>query len=271
VRKLIAVAVLVLAGGLSTGVAQAQTFDHSAFDALLRANVVDGMVDYEAFRKAPTFPTYLDSLNKAEIAKLDPKELLAYWINTYNAYTIQLILSHNEKESIRNFNKSMGIAGHGPWREKLVKAGGQIYHLDNVEQDIIRKDYFTKVAKEPRIHFALVCAAMGCPPLRSEAYTGAKLDAQLNDQAATFLLKSPIKNHVDLKTGTLYGSQIFVKYYPEDFGQTPPAITKYLAAFYPDGPEKQLLLGGKAKLVETDYDWTLNSQEKAKAPKPAAK
>jgi hypothetical protein len=265
VRKLIAVAVLVLAGGLSAGVARAQTFDHSAFDALLRANVVDGMVDYDAFKKAPTFPTYLDSLSKADITKLDPKELLAFWINTYNAYTIQLINSHSERESIRNFNKSMGIAGHGPWREKLVKAGGGIYHLDDVEQDIIRKQYFTKVGKEPRIHFALVCAAMGCPPLRSEAYTGPKLDAQLQDQARTFMLKSPAKNHIDLKTETLYGSEIFVKYYPEDFGQTPANITKYLAAFYPDGPEKQFLLSGKAKLEKTEYDWTLNSQEKAKA------
>ncbi len=266
-RKLIAVAVLVLASSLSTGVAWAQTFDHSAFDALLRANVVDGMVDYDAFKKAPSFPVYLDSLSKADITKLDPKELLAFWINTYNAYTIQLINSHNERDSIRNFNKSIGVAAHGPWREKLVKAGGQIYHLDNVEQDIIRKEYFTKVAKEPRIHFALVCAAMGCPPLRSEAFTGAKLDAQLQDQATTFLLKSPAKNHIDVKVGTMFGSEIFVKYYTEDFGQTPANITKYLAAFYPDGPEKQLLLSGKAKLEATEYVWKLNSQEMAKTLK----
>ena len=72
-RKLIAVAVLVLASSLSTGVAWAQTFDHSAFDALLRANVVDGMVDYDAFKKAPSFPVYLDSLSKADVAKLEKK------------------------------------------------------------------------------------------------------------------------------------------------------------------------------------------------------
>jgi hypothetical protein len=140
-----------------------------------------------------------------------------------------------------------------------VKAGGKVYHLDNVEHDIIRKQW-----KEPRIHFALVCAAMGCPPLRSEAYTGAKLEEQLEGQAKLFLTNTPAKNRVDVKTGTVHGSMIYVKYYREDFGQTDAAIGKYLAGFYADGAEKQLLLSGKFKLVETEYDWTLNSQEKAK-------
>jgi hypothetical protein len=105
---------------------------------------------------------------------------------------------------------------------------------------------------------------MGCPPLRSEAYTGAKLEEQLQDQALQFLLKTPHKNRVDVKTGTVHGSMIYVKYYREDFGTTDAAIGKYLAGFHPPGPEKQLLESGKYKLVETDYDWTLNSQAKAK-------
>jgi len=242
--------------------ARANPFDHSAFNALLRAHVVDGMVDYDAFQKAPSFPAYLDALARADLTKLDEKEKLAFWINAYNAYTIQLINSHKERDSIRNISKSAFIKGHGPWREKLVKAGGQVYHLDNVEHDVIRKQF-----KEPRIHFALVCAAMGCPPLRSEAYTGAKLDAQLQDQSQKFLLRLPAKNRVDAKAATVYGSAIYVKYYREDFGQTDAAIGKYLAGFYPESPEKQLLLSGKFKLEDTDYDWTLNSQEKAKALK----
>ena len=257
---------LLLSVAASTAVpraAPADPFDHSAFDALLRAHVVDGMVDYDAFRKAPSFPAYLDALARADLTKLDVKEKLAFWINAYNAYTIQLINRHNERDSIRNINKSAFIKGHGPWREKLVKAAGQAYHLDNVEHDVIRKQF-----KEPRIHFALVCAAMGCPPLRSEAYTGAKLEAQLQDQSQKFLLRSPAKNRVDPKAATVYGSAIYVKYYREDFGQTDAAIGKYLAGFYPEGPEKQLLLSGGFTLVETDYDWTLNSQEKAAQYRP---
>jgi hypothetical protein len=260
----LAIRTLVLAA-LAASPAAADTFDHSAFDALLKKHVVKGMVDYDAFAKAPEFPAYLAALDKADLTKLDEKEKLALWMNAYNAYTIQLINKHKERESIRNINKSLGLSLKGPWKEKLVKVGGKVYNLDNVEHDIIRKQF-----KEPRIHFALVCAAMGCPPLRSEAYTGAKSDAQLDDNSKEFLLQSPTKNRVDVAKGIYYGSPVFSKYYREDFGNTDAAIALYMSRFYPDGPEKQLLAGGKAKIVETDYDWTLNSQEKAKAQKPAA-
>jgi hypothetical protein len=113
---------------------------------------------------------------------------------------------------------------------------------------------------------------MGCPPLRSEAYTGAKLNAQLDAQAKEFLLESPKKNRVDVAKGVFYGSQVFSKYYREDFGNTDAAIAKYMSQFYPEGAEKTFLSSGKVKIEDTDYDWTLNSQEKAKAiaAKPGA-
>jgi Protein of unknown function, DUF547 len=230
------------------------SFDHSLFDALLRKHVAAGLVDYNAFKKSREFPAYL------EPASLSAPERLAFWINTYNAYTIQAILLHGERGSIRNISESgFAIGGGGPWREKLVRAGGQVYHLDNVEHDIIRKQF-----AEPRIHFALVCAALGCPPLRSEAYTGARLEDQLADQARIFLRESPAKNRVEVAEGVVYGSPILVEWYREDFGGTPEAIGKYLAGFYPEGPEKSLLLKGAFKLVATDYDWTLNSREQAR-------
>jgi hypothetical protein len=249
----LAVAFAALAPG-----AQGSTFDHSAFDALLKAHVVDGMVDYDAFM-GPEFAAYLKSLAAAKPESLDEKERLALWINAYNAYTIQLINSHEERDSIRNINKTLFIKAKGPWKEELAKVGGEDYNLDNIEHDIIRKQF-----DEPRIHFALVCAAMGCPPLRSEAYTGARLDAQLQDQSEQFLVHTPSKNRVDVAKRTVYGSMIYVKYYREDFGDTDEAIGKYLAGFYPEGPEKQLLLSGDFELEQTDYDWTLNSQEKAR-------
>jgi hypothetical protein len=260
----LALAVLLVAGASE---AWSASFDHSAFDALLRKHVVNGMVDYDAFKASPEFARYLDALSKADPAALDDQERLAYWINVYNAYTIALINEHQERVSIRNIDKTFGIAAKGPWHETLVKAGGQVYHLDNVEHGIIRKQW-----NEPRVHFALVCAAMSCPPLRSEAYTGAKLSAQLTDQARIFLA-TPAKNRIDLKTGTVYGSPIYVSYYREDFGSTDAAIGKYLAQFYPEGPARQLLLSGKFRLVATDYDWTLNSQEQQakKLAPPAAK
>jgi hypothetical protein len=238
--------------------AQARTFDHSAFDALLRAHVRDGLVDYDAFRDAPAFKAYLDRLNAADPESLGRAEQLALWINAYNAYTIRLINKHGERRSIRNINKSFGmVKAYGPWQEKLAGVGGRAYGLDEIEQGIIRKRF-----QEPRIHFALVCAAMGCPPLRGEAYTGARLDAQLDDQARAFLLRSPAKNRVDVANRTVHLSPIFVGFrdYIQDFGGSEAAVGRYVARYFPPGPERALLESGDFKVVKTGYDWTLNSQ-----------
>ena len=238
--------------------AATRTVDHSLFDGLLRRHVVGGLVDYAAFARAPELARYLALLDAARPEALPRDEQLAYWINLYNAATIHLINKHGENESIRNINKSFGVLKlSGPWSERFVRAGGSVYTLDEVEHEIIRKRF-----GEPRIHFALVCAAVGCPPLRSEAYTGARLNEQLDDQARAFLLRSPEKNRVDLSRRTLYVSKIF-GYYKEDFGGDHRAIGRYIARFHPEGPEKNLLLSGEFMLEETEYDWTLNGQEKA--------
>ena len=157
---------------LATPAAAQQAFDQSAWSGLLKAHVVNGIVDYPAFKAAPEFEAYLGRLAAFDPATLPTKDRLAFWINAYNAYTIELILRHDETESIRNINKTLFLKAYGPWKEKLAVVGGTAYGLDQIEQDIIRPEF-----KEPRIHFALVCAAMGCPPLRSEAYAGARLDA----------------------------------------------------------------------------------------------
>jgi hypothetical protein len=245
--------------------AAAQTFDHSAFDALLRAHVVEGMVDYDAFRAAPTFRSYLAALAATDPRTLPRDEQLAFWINAYNAYTIQLIIAKNERASIRNINKSFGLKLKGPWSEKMAPVGGTTYTLDDIEHRIIRPTF-----KEPRIHFALVCAAMGCPPLRSEAYTGARLARQLDEQGAAFLLRSPAKNRVDVATRTFYHSLIF-GYYKEDFGGSLRSAGAYAARWFPAGSaERRLLESGDFRAVETDYDWTLNSQANARAQRATA-
>jgi hypothetical protein len=242
--------------------ARAHAFDHGTFDRLLRAHVRDGMVDYDAFAASPEFTRYLGGLASADLAVLSRDEQLALWINAYNAYTIRLITKYGERASIRNINKTFGfVKAYGPWKEKLATVGGTTYGLDEIEQDIIRPRF-----REPRIHFALVCAAMGCPPLRSEAFVGARLSEQLDDQARTFLLRSPTKNRVDVAGRTVHLSPIFVEFrdYIEDFGGSKPAVGRYVARWFPAGPERTLLETGPFDVVVTEYDWTLNSQENAR-------
>ncbi len=243
---------------LATPQAAAQA--HAPFDRLLKAHVKGGLVDYDAFDRASEFKSYLTTLAKTDPATLSKSDALALWINAYNAYTIQLINVHRERASIRNINKSFGfVKAYGPWKEKIAVVGGKAYGLDEIEQDIIRPRF-----KEPRIHFALVCAAMGCPPLRSEAYAGATLDAQLDDQARTFLLKSPTKNRIDVAARVVHLSPIFVEFrdYIKDFGGSPAAVGAYIAKYFPAGEERDLLHSGRFTIRVTSYDWSLNKSTK---------
>ena len=228
--------------------------DHTAFDALLRRHVSAGLVDYDAFEKAPAFARYLDALAAADPVTLEPGGRLAYWINVYNAFTIHLINVHGERRSIRNINKLLGlIPTKGPWKQPIVRAANRTLTLDQVEHEILRKRF-----REPRIHFALVCAARSCPPLRSEAYDGRRLEQQLDAQARTFLLDSPAHNRVDLAAGIAYVSPIF-DWFAQDFGGR-DAVPRFIARYHPDGPARRLLLSDDVRLVHTPYDWSLNSQ-----------
>ena len=229
----------------------ATTVDHSAWNAMLGAYVTDGMVDYDAFQRDPRFATYLAQLGRVQAASLAHNEQLAYWINVYNAYTIQLLNSRKERRSIRNINKVLGVTLKSPWAEPIVRADRRTLTLDDVEHEIIRKQF-----KDPRIHVALVCAAMGCPPLRSEAFTAERVDAQLDDQARRFLAQRA-KNRVDVKSGTVYGSPIFT-WYRDDFGGTLEGVGAFWAKYLPAGPEQALVRSGKFTWVDTEYNWRIN-------------
>lgn len=253
-----ALAVVLLSGvALAPGQAIAQAppaFDHSAFDRLLWTHVSEeGLVDYAAFAVAE-FRDYLASLATATLEGFPDEERLALWINAYNAYTIELILRHDERESIRNINRTLGLlAGKGPWKERLATVAGRTYSLDEIEHEIIRERF-----DEPRIHFALVCAAMGCPPLQREAYVGSRLDAQLDEQARRFLTASPTRNRVDVAAGVVHLSPIF-DWYRNDFPAGTAGLGRYLARYFPPGPERTLLESGDFEVRHTDYDWSLNA------------
>lgn len=132
-----------------------------------------------------------------------------------------------------------------------------MYTLDEIEHGIIRKEF-----QEPRFHFALVCAAIGCPRLRSEAYQGADLEHQLDDQAMVFPVRSPDKNWIDLRTRTAHLTQIFdFRDYARDFGGSPAAIGRFVAPYFRRAgrtAEAELLESGDLALKYTNYDWRLN-------------
>ncbi|AMW07021.1 hypothetical protein GEMMAAP_18730 [Gemmatimonas phototrophica] len=231
--------------------APGEVVDHVPFDRMLQAWVTDGMVDYDAFARSPEFTRYLASLAAAHPERMARADQLAFWINTYNAYTIALINSRKERRSIRDINKRFGVTFKSPWAEPIVKAGGRTLTLDDVEHNIIRPTY-----RDPRIHVALVCAAKGCPPLRTEAYVGSRIDAQLDEQARRFLAQTT-KNRVDVPARTVYGSPIFT-WYRDDFGGTLAGVGAFWARYLPEGTARDLLRSGAFTWVDTKYDWTLN-------------
>src|SRR5687768_3343772 len=171
-RKLVLVASLLL--WLSTP-GYGADFDHShaVFDKVLKAHVKDGLVNYTALKANPTdLNKYLDQLaavSQSDFKKWNEKQQLAFLINLYNAATLRLIIDHYPTTSIRK----IGSLLKGPWKQPVVRWQGKTTDLDTIEHKILRRQY-----KEPRIHFALVCAALGCPTLRNEPYLPTKLDEQ---------------------------------------------------------------------------------------------
>ena len=207
---------------------------HNTFDALLKKHVdTDGGVDYAGMKRDHAqLRTYLQTLQSAPPQKSWSRaESLSYWINAYNAATLDLILDNYPLESIQDLD------GGKPWDVKRVKLGEQTYSLNQIENDIIRPRY-----REPRIHFAVNCAAKGCPPLRNEAYTAAKLERQLEEQTRRFINNS---QHQKLAGNTLTVSKIF-DWYGSDFENLQAFIGKYR-----DLPSDVQIQFG-------DYDWSLN-------------
>ena len=143
--------------------AKTWTFDqsHSRFDRVLKKFVKDGLVDYAGLKANPgELRRYLDELStpsEMDFGRWMEKEQLAFLINLYNATTLRLIVDHYPVKSI----KDIGNLWKGPWDQPVVRLFGRKVTLNTIEHDILRKNY-----EEPRIHFALVCAARGCPPLR---------------------------------------------------------------------------------------------------------
>lgn len=214
-----------------------KTVNHQAWDALLRANVSSsGKVNYKGFKSSEVaLNTYLEDLkNKAPESSWSRKKKLAYWINAYNAFTVKLILDNYPVSSITKLH------GGKPWDVKWIKIGGKNYSLNNIENDIIRPRF-----KEPRIHFAVNCAAQSCPPLLNRAWTADNLNSYFNKQTKAFINNS---KYNDVSTSSVQVSKIF-EWYAEDFGNLIEFLNKYTST----------KINADAKVSYKEYDWALNN------------
>ena len=251
-------------------------FDHThkAWDALLKKHVVviqggkTSQARYAGFKQdeaaLKSYTESLSTVSDAQFKGFSKTQQMAFLINAYNAYTVQLILTkYPDLKSI----KDLGGAFSSPWKQKFFKLLGNDSFLDQVEHEILRKK---GVYDEPRVHYAVNCASIGCPALREEAFTADKLDAQLEEQATRFL-SDRSRNRYNAQRESIEVSKIF-DWFKEDWqsgykgigkDQTPVTsreqyFAKY-AALLSDKPDEQKLIAeGRVSIRFLDYDWNLN-------------
>ena len=238
------------------------SFNYQNYNSVLRTYVSDrGLVNYQQLQANRQ---ELDKFNQS-FAMVSPEtynswseqEKLAFLINAYNSFTLQSIIEQNPlKKSIRDIP--------GVWKRRKFAIAGMEKTLDNIEHDIIREEF-----NEPRIHMALVCAAMSCPILRNEAYTAEELDAQLDDQTRKFITSSQ-GFKIDREQNIVYLSSIF-KWFGKDWianyeienkfngSKKEKAVLNFIGQ-YLDSQDLQYLERGKYKISYLKYDWSLNKQ-----------
>jgi hypothetical protein len=258
------IALVLLAG---TEVAAAFDQIHAVWDALLQRHVVvaqDGSasrVDYAGFQAEQSrLQGYLDGLSsvtQAEYSGWTREQQLAFLINAYNAFTVRLVLTrYPGLESI----KDLGSFLRSPWRKAFFVLLGAKRSLDDVEQGLIRAP---GAFDEPRIHFAVNCASIGCPMLRNKAYVAEGLDAQLEDSARRFL-GDRSRNRYDPASGALQVSRIF-DWYKADFekgnrgiNSVPGFLARYADLLADGAVARAAVRQGQAQIRYLDYDWALN-------------
>jgi hypothetical protein len=241
----------------------ASNFDHEhrQWTRLLEQHVswvnqgVASTVDYQGFKQDQAELTrYLATLSDVSRPQFDGwsrDQRLAFLLNAYNAFTVQLILDHYPLESI----KDIGGLFSSPWKQAFIPLLGQTLSLDQIEHSMIRAP---GAYDEPRIHFAANCASVGCPALRSEAFVASTLDGQLEDSQQRFL-KDRSRNRFDSASGHFQVSKIF-DWYGEDFAKRWGSLDNYLIQQTPllTAPEQRPAANNTPKVEFLDYDWSLN-------------
>lgn len=237
--------------------APGRTIDNTAWDRLLKTYVrtgADGLnrVDYKAFKAGgqAALKSYVASLQSVDPSALDRNGQIAFFANLYNAKTIDIVLDYYPVASIKDISLGGGlfaIVSGGPWKAKVLQVKGEQLSLDDIEHVILRP-----VFKESRIHYALNCASVGCPSLQTAAFTGARLDADL-DAAARAYINSPRGVRID--NGKLFVSSIY-HWFDADFGGTDAGVIKHLRSYA--APPLAAALRSISSVSGHAYDWALN-------------
>lgn len=235
----------ILSLSLISAKAVSQAPSHAKFDAVLKEFVSeDGQVSYGKLANDRTeFDAYIKMLESNHPDNSWTKDAqLAFWINAYNAFTIKLIIDNYPVKSIKELGGKI-YKVNTAWDIRFVNIGDETYDLNNIEHAIIRKQF-----NEPRIHFAINCASESCPNLRNEAYTAAKLDAQLEEQTKKFI-NDKSKNKITNSSAQL--SKIF-SWFKGDFTKGGKSLIEFINRY------ADVKIDAKADISHLDYSWELN-------------
>ncbi len=235
--------------------------DHSPWAAILSRYLTRGPSGITLFDYGAAVPdqadvqNYVDRLSRTRISRYNRPEQFAYWVNLYNALTVNVVLDHYPVSSIRDIDISPGLFSDGPWGAELVEVEGEPISLDDIEHRILRPIW----NQDPRIHYAVNCASLGCPNLQPTPFTAQNTEQLLEGGARTFI------NHprgATVEDGELEVSSIY-SWFKEDFGGSDQGVIEHLSQ-YADEP-KAGRLSRVSRIDDHSYDWSLNDVSAASA------
>ena len=229
--------------------------DHQMFTDILKNYVKNGLVDYKNLKNDKQLNKYLSELSNTNPDNLSINKKFAFWINAYNAFTLQVVRDKYPIESITDLHtggKVIGyLLGKTVWDKEFITINNKKYSLNDIEHKILRK------MNEPRIHFAIVCASISCPELLNEAFEADKIELQLENQTKIFL-SDKSRNHFDMKNRKAYISEIF-NWFDEDFGESDENILKFITKFVSENISKDIKANiSKWDISYNEYNWDLN-------------
>ena len=230
-----------------------QPIDHSAWDGFLQKYIRDDGTKYSTFAydavtaaDKAALDSYIAAMSQVQITDRARPVQFAYWLNLYNALTIQVVLDHYPVDSIRDIRLG-GLLSRGPWDGELLDIEGLPMTLNAIEHEILRP-----IWADPRIHYGVNCASVGCPNLHNKAFTAANVDGLLTKLAHDYLAHP---RGLQIVGNEVTVSKIF-SWFAYDFGNSEQSVIDHIATYAPT--DKAQALREIGEISDTQYDWSLN-------------